>query len=157
MPEELKQHIKEKQSLRPNEVNLPWALIKLITICNFLLFYLIYRLALFGCHARVKIQLMLKTLRHVIIILAWVSPISTSLSKTLRDIYRQLLLFSSPLKVSSFWLIGLLWESNSFWAYLNIWTLTYFHHLDMHFVEISNCPSQNPFAWNDEISFHFSS
>jgi len=56
---------------------------------------------LFGYRVREKILPMLRTLRHVTTIPAWVSPIITSLSKILRAIYRQLLLFNLPLKVSS--------------------------------------------------------
>lgn len=114
MPEELKQHIKEKQSLRPNEVesNLIYsyqyqywvdpAFFQSIYYYNNNCFfwYSSSRPTLFGCLARERILPMLRTLGHAIIILAWDSPIIISHSKTLRATYRQSLLFSLPLKVS---------------------------------------------------------
>jgi len=100
MPEEFKQHIKEKQSLRPNEVSLYPSIYWKFLINKIIVFSLL-RLVLFGYRVREKILPMLRTLRHVTTIPAWVSPIITSLSKILRAIYRQLLLFNLPLKVSS--------------------------------------------------------
>lgn len=108
MPEELKQHIKEKQSLRPNEVelNLIYLNYRPNLVClsfrfnNCFFWNSSFRPTLFGCRAREKILPMLRTLGHAIIILAWDSPIIIFHSKTLRATYRQSLLFSSPLKVS---------------------------------------------------------
>lgn len=108
MPEELKQHIKEKQSLRPKEVelNLIYLNYRQYLVCLSFLFNncffsnSLFRPTLFGCRAREKILPMLRTLGHAIIILAWDSPIIISHSQTLRATYRQSLLFSSPLKVS---------------------------------------------------------